>query len=102
MNASLQQGRIPAYLKEAAIRLLLKKLFLDPTFLDNYQPVSTIQYLGKLLERLVAYQFQGFLGGTDFLDPFQSGLRPGYRMETALVARVDGLHQLYSFLEGRT
>ena len=31
--------------------------------------------------------------GADYLDPFQSGFRPGYGPETALVALVDDLHR---------
>lgn len=36
-----------------------------------------------------ARQVQGILGKTDFLDPFQSGFRPGYVTETALVTLTD-------------
>ena len=45
--------------------------------------------LGKVLERVVAGQFQALLDETDFLDPFQSGFRPGFGTETAVVALYD-------------
>ena len=88
VNASLQQGRIPACLKEAVIRPLLKKPSLDPSVLDNYWPVSHIPFLGNVLEFVVVSQLQGFLKEVDYLDPFQSGFRPGYGTDTALVALV--------------
>ncbi|KAF7240862.1 Receptor-type tyrosine-protein phosphatase T [Varanus komodoensis] len=57
----------------------------------NYRPVANIPFLGKVLERVVAGQLQALLDETDYLDPFQSGLRPGYGTESALVALYDDL-----------
>ncbi|KAF7243518.1 putative RNA-directed DNA polymerase from transposon BS, partial [Varanus komodoensis] len=50
-------------------------------------------FLGKVLERVVAGQLQAFLDETDYLDPFQSGFRPGYGTESALVALYDDLRR---------
>ncbi|KAF7240874.1 putative RNA-directed DNA polymerase from transposon BS [Varanus komodoensis] len=61
VNASLREGRVPASLKEA------------------------------VLEWVVAGQLQALLDEIDYLDPFQSGFRPGYGTESALVALYDGL-----------
>ncbi|KAF7241901.1 putative RNA-directed DNA polymerase from transposon BS [Varanus komodoensis] len=57
----------------------------------NYRPVANIPFLGKVLERVVAGQLQALLDETDYLDPFQSGFRPGYSTESALVALYDDL-----------
>uniref|UniRef100_A0A8D2LN46 Reverse transcriptase domain-containing protein n=1 Tax=Varanus komodoensis TaxID=61221 RepID=A0A8D2LN46_VARKO len=57
----------------------------------NYRPVANIPFLGKVLERVVAGQLQALLEETDYLDPFQSGFRPGYSTESALVALYDDL-----------
>ena len=59
--------------------------------LNNYHPGSNIPFLRKVLEQIMASQFQGFLDEPDYLDPFQSGFRPGYGTETALVALEDDL-----------
>ncbi|KAF7239088.1 Sodium-dependent phosphate transporter 2 [Varanus komodoensis] len=91
VNASLREGRVPAPLKEAVIRPVLKKASLDPEMATNYRPVANIPFLGKLLERVVAGQLQALLDETDYLDPFQSGFRPGYSTESALVALYDDL-----------
>ncbi|KAF7237689.1 Patatin-like phospholipase domain-containing protein 2 [Varanus komodoensis] len=91
VNASLKEGRVPAPLKEAVVRPVLKKASLDPEMATNYRPVANIPFLGKVLERVVAGQLQALLDETDYLDPFQSGFRPGYGTESALVALYDDL-----------
>ena len=91
IDASLRGGVVPGHLKEAVVRPLLKRSCLDPENLSNYRPVANVPFLGKVLERVVAGQLQTFLEETDFLDPFQSGFRPGFGTETALVALYDDL-----------
>ncbi|XP_061466651.1 uncharacterized protein LOC133377174 [Rhineura floridana] len=82
---------VPDCLKEAVVRPLLKKSSLDPENFNNYRPVANVPFLGKVLERVVADQLQTLLDETDYLDPFQSGFRPGFGTETALVALYDDL-----------
>ncbi|KAF7245591.1 Eukaryotic translation initiation factor 3 subunit M, partial [Varanus komodoensis] len=102
VNASLRDGWVPSSLKEAVVRPVLKKASLDPDVAVNYRPVANILFLGKVLERVVAGQLQAFLDETDYLDPFQSGFRPGdtaakvmvellgsYTEDNASQARVD-------------
>ncbi|XP_058023847.1 uncharacterized protein LOC131190529, partial [Ahaetulla prasina] len=72
-------------------RPLLKKPSLDPAVLGNYRPVSNLRFTVKVVESAVARQLPQYLDETVYLDPFQSGFRPGYSMETALVALVDDL-----------
>ncbi|KAF7235057.1 hypothetical protein EYD10_18093, partial [Varanus komodoensis] len=91
VNASLREGRVPAPLKEAIVRPVLKKASLDPEMATNYRPVANIPFLGKVLERVVTGQLQALLDETDYLDPFQSGFRPGYGTECASVALYDDL-----------
>ena len=67
MKASLQQGKILAYLKEALIRLVLKKAPLNPSLVDNSQPVSNIPFLVKVLECMVVSQLQSFLDEAGYL-----------------------------------
>ncbi|KAF7247735.1 hypothetical protein EYD10_06187 [Varanus komodoensis] len=90
LNTSLKEGRVPASLKEAVIRPVLKNESLDPEMAANYRLVANIPFLGKVLERVVVGQLQALLDETD-LDPFQSGFRPGYGTESALVALYDDL-----------
>ncbi|KAF7238386.1 RNA-directed DNA polymerase from mobile element jockey [Varanus komodoensis] len=57
----------------------------------NVSLVANIQFLGKVLEQVVAGQLQALLDETDYLDPFQSGFRPRYGTESALVTLYDDL-----------
>ncbi|KAF7239030.1 Potassium voltage-gated channel subfamily H member 6 [Varanus komodoensis] len=91
VNASLRDGQVPAPLKEAVVRPVLKKAFLDPEMATNYRPVANVLFLGKVLEQVVAGQLQALLDETDYLDPFQSSFRPGNGTEPALVALYDDL-----------
>ncbi|KAF7235229.1 Protein TANC1 [Varanus komodoensis] len=77
--------------EKAVVRPVLKKASLDPEVAANYRPVANIPFLGKVLERVVAAQLQSLFDETDYLDPFQSGFRPGYGTESALVALYDDL-----------
>ncbi|KAF7251650.1 RNA-directed DNA polymerase from mobile element jockey [Varanus komodoensis] len=77
--------------KEVVVQLVLKKASLDSEMATNYRPVANILFLGKVLERVVVGQLQALLNETDYLDPFQSGFRPGYGTESALVALYDDL-----------
>uniref|UniRef100_A0A8D2L0K3 Reverse transcriptase domain-containing protein n=1 Tax=Varanus komodoensis TaxID=61221 RepID=A0A8D2L0K3_VARKO len=57
----------------------------------NYRKVDNIPFLGKVLQQVVAGQLQALLDETDYLDPFQSGFRPGYCTESALVTLYNDL-----------
>uniref|UniRef100_A0A8D2LRL2 Reverse transcriptase domain-containing protein n=1 Tax=Varanus komodoensis TaxID=61221 RepID=A0A8D2LRL2_VARKO len=91
INTSLRDSQAPTPLKEAGTRPVLKKMSLDPEMAANYRPVANILFLGKVLERVVTGQLQAHLDETDYLDPFQSGSRPGHGTESALVALYDDL-----------
>lgn len=47
--------------------------------------------MGKVVEKMAAQQFQRALDEADCLDPFKSGFRLGYGLETSLVTPLDDL-----------
>lgn len=85
INHSLQTGHVPATLKTAVIRLLLKKPTLDPDIFANYRPISNLPLISKVLEKVVAAQLQVHLKQNYLFEKFQSGFRFGHCTETALV-----------------
>lgn len=61
-------------------------------YLASYCPVSNLQFLGKVVERVVVEQLQAFLEDSSVLDPFHSSFCPGYGVEMALVTLMDDLY----------
>ena len=56
-NKSLPSGIVPQCFKHALVKPLLEKVSLDPNCLKHYRPVSNLQFLSKVLERIVLKQF---------------------------------------------
>jgi len=54
VNASLEEGRLPISQRHAIVTSLLKKPGLDTADMSNYQPVSNLGFMSKVVERAVA------------------------------------------------
>ena len=84
VNESLLTGVFPTQLKTAVIRPSLKKSTLDPDVLGNYRPISNLQYISKLIEKVVHIQLIEFLDDEGLLSKFQSAYRKCHSCETAV------------------
>lgn len=56
LNSSLMEGVL--LLKQVVICSFLKKPSLESNMLDNYQPVSNLEFLGKMIKVVVESQMQ--------------------------------------------
>jgi potassium voltage-gated channel Eag-related subfamily H protein 8 len=65
VNLSLSSGIFPDEMKLAFVSPLLKKPSLCVDDLNNYQPVSLLPFLSKLVERVVAKQLSSHLFAGD-------------------------------------
>uniref|UniRef100_A0A8C5D126 Reverse transcriptase domain-containing protein n=1 Tax=Gadus morhua TaxID=8049 RepID=A0A8C5D126_GADMO len=91
INSSLTSGIVPASLKTARIKPLLKKTTLNTTDIQDYRPVSLLSFPSKTLERAVANQLSSYLSSNNLLDPHQSGFKKAHSTETALLAVTESL-----------
>ena len=56
INKSLDQGTFYTNWKEALVKPLIKKMSLGTT-MTNYRPVSNLQFISKIVERVTLDQF---------------------------------------------
>ena len=85
INISITNGIVPANMKEALIRPLLKKSNLDPQHLKNFRPVSNLSFVSKLVERVVYEQLMDHVANTGKLEDLQSAYRSDHSTESALL-----------------
>jgi hypothetical protein len=93
VNDSLVSGIVPANLKIAHVRPLIKKKNLDKNVLKNYRPVSNLTFLGKTLERVVISRLNKFLQQHDICETHQSAYRAFHSTESAIVKVQNDLLQ---------
>ena len=84
INLSLESGLFTDDWKCALVPPLLKKPGLDLLF-KNYRPVSNLQYVSKLTERMVFEQIHTHMMTHSLYPEFQSAYRKNHSTETALV-----------------
>ena len=84
INLSLESGLFTDDWKCALVLPLLKKPGLDLQF-KNYRPVSNLQYVSKLTERMVFEQIHTHMMTHSLYPEFQSAYRKNHSTETALV-----------------
>ena len=88
INLSLGQGEFTQDWKNSSVKPLLKKTGLD-LLRKNYQPVSDLMYISKMVEKAALNQFNAHSDNHDLLPNFQLAYREGYSTETALLKLVN-------------
>ena len=64
---------------------------LDKEVFKNYMPVSNLNFISKILERVVAFQLQTHLDEAGLMTAFQSAYRKHHSSESALLNIQDDL-----------
>ena len=85
INYSLSEGIFPECFKQALVSPLLKKPSLPKNSFSSYRPVSNLNYLSKILEKVVAKQIQQHIDGFGLDNPFQSAYKSFHSTESALL-----------------
>jgi len=82
---ALSEGNFPAIYKTAIVRPLLKKHNLPQNDLSSYRPISNLNFLSKILERIILTRINSHLQTFPSLCRFQSAYRKFHSTETALL-----------------
>ena len=92
VNLSLSEGSMDC-LKSATILPLLKDLdnHMDTDNFKHYRPVSNLQYIGKLIERVVSIRLNKHLEDNNLHSNIQYGYRKGHSTESLLLKIVNDL-----------
>ena len=91
LNLSLSTGEIPVNLKSAKVMPIYKKN--SKMEAGNYRPISILNTISKLFERIVYLQLNTYLQTHQLLYEHQSGFRSSYSTETCLISLTDFLKQ---------
>lgn len=94
VNLSLRSGVFPDDWKQANVTPIFKKD--DRQLKSNYRPVSLLNAFSKIIEKVVFTRVYNFLLDINFLNPLQSGFRPGDSTVNQLVYMV---HKIYDAFE---
>jgi hypothetical protein len=91
-NLSFSEGKFPSIYKRAQVSPLLKKEGLDPDSPSSYRPISNLNTISKILERLFLERLKKHLFRSENFKIFQSAYRQFHSTETALLRILDGVY----------
>ena len=83
INASLDQGKCPNFFKHAHVTPILKISSLNKEVFKNYRPVSNLNFISKVFERVVAIQLQTHFDEGDLMTVFKSAYRKYHSTKSA-------------------
>jgi len=90
-NLSFEHSTFPAKFKTAQVTPLLKKHGLDDSDPANYRPISNLNTISKVLERLVLARVVPHVSASPSFDAMQSAYRRRHSTETALLKITDDI-----------
>jgi len=93
-NLSFAEGRFPDQFKLAQVTPLLKKVGLDASDPTNYRPISNLNTISKIIERLCLARLLPHIAATGKFNPLQSAYRKYHSTETALLKILDDLNKI--------
>src|SRR5206468_2393069 len=83
INLSFLEGTFPTSFKDALVYPLLKKHNLPHEDLSSYRPISNVNFLSKIVERIILFRMNAHFQTFPSLCPLQSAYRKFHSTETA-------------------
>ena len=91
-NLFFVEGNFRTLFKRALVTPLIKGQSLDKSVPFNYTPISNLNFVSKILERLFLSRFQPHILTSSNFSKYQSAYRPGCSTETALQLLLDNIY----------
>ena len=85
VNLSLISGVFPDIFKTSHVTPLLKKPSLSKDDMNNYRPVSNLNFVSKIIEKVIANRIRSHLKRNDLSNQYQSAYKKFQSTETALL-----------------
>lgn len=89
-NASLRLHHIPESWKLATI-IMIPKPLKDPSLPDSYRPISLLNTLSKLLERIVLNRLLTFINLNNIMNIYQSGFRKYHQTKDQILRLIQAI-----------
>ena len=83
VNLSLISGVFPDIFKTSHAMPLLKKPSLSKVDMKNYRPVSNLNFVSKIIEKVIANRIRSHLERNDLSNQYQSAYKKFHSTETA-------------------
>ena len=77
LNETIRSGKFPVILKNGDITAVSEKVFKGSK--KNYQPVSILQIISKIFEKIISKQIKNFMD--PLLPKYQCGFRRGFNAQ---------------------
>jgi hypothetical protein len=97
VNACLEEGHFPDFLKVARITPVFKAD--DPTLFSNYRPISVLSVFSKIFERVIQNRLLGFFEARGHLLGGQYGFRCGHSTDMAIIDMVEKIRKAWDMGE---
>ena len=92
-NLSFAEGHFPNMFKTAEVRPLLKKAGTDDSNFSNYRPISNLNTISKLIERLYLSRIQSHVSLAPSSNMHQSAYKKQHSTETAILKILNDVGQ---------